>query len=242
VSFEVLAKPLEQCDAWLTDLLAGAPLIAAFALAALLGLRHASDPDHLVAVTSLVAAGDGDVRSGVRIGAWWGLGHGLVLVGLGAPLILLRTQLPAGLAAGAEVAIGVVIVALACRVLFKWVRGGYRAGAHRHGDAVHRHVHRPHRHAEVRTGRRALALGMLHGLGGSGAVVVLLIVGLPGRFAALAALLVYAPMTMLSMALCTWAYAWVLTRPVIQPLYRQVLVPAFASFSLVFGLWYTGIA
>ena len=61
-------------DAWLTELIEGAPLLVALAGAFLLGLRHATDPDHLVAVTSLVAADDGDVRGARSLGAWWGLG------------------------------------------------------------------------------------------------------------------------------------------------------------------------
>jgi High-affinity nickel-transport protein len=246
VNFEILYQPVEHLDDWLAGLFSGAPLLAALALAALLGFRHASDPDHLVAVTSIVAARDGDARAGMRIGAWWGLGHGLMLVAIGAPLILLRSELPEWLASGAETAIGLVIVALALRVLWKWLRGDYRAGPHRHGPSVHRHLHHdgPHDHPAppARTPIQALSLGMLHGLGGSGAVVLLLIVGLPGQAAALAALAVYAPMTMLSMALCTGAYAWVLTRRLIQPLYRTALIPGFASFSLLFGLWYAGLA
>ena len=248
MSFEILSRTLEHADAWLAGLFAGAPLLAALALAALLGLRHASDPDHLVAVTSIVAAEDGDVRAGMRIGGWWGLGHGLALLLLGAPLILLRTQLPAWLERAAETAIGLVIVALAARVLWKWARGGYRAGPHAHGPDVHRHVHRPgaHEHRDGarrrRTPPQALSLGLLHGLGGSGAVVLLLITGLPSEPAALAALLVYAPMTMLSMALCTGAYAWILTRRLVQPVYRTMLIPGFATFSLLFGLWYAGLA
>ena len=59
----------------LSGLFDGAPLVVALGIALLLGLRHASDPDHLVAVTSLVAAEDGDTRQAARLGAWWGVGH-----------------------------------------------------------------------------------------------------------------------------------------------------------------------
>jgi hypothetical protein len=83
---------------------------------------------------------------------------------------------------------------------------------------------------------------MLHGLAGTGAVVLLLIAALPGRLEAALALAVFAPMSVLSMALCTTAFAWLLTRPVIEPLYRTVLIPALGLFGLMFGLWYAGIA
>ena len=89
-------------DAWLTDLFAGAPLLVALAVAAALGLRHASDPDHLVAVTSLMAADRGDTRGAARLGFWWGLGHAGTLLVVGLPLLFLKSSLPAWLETGAE--------------------------------------------------------------------------------------------------------------------------------------------
>ena len=70
---------------------------------------------------------------------------------------------------------------------------------------------------------------------------VLLIAALPTQLEALAALGVFAPMSILSMAALTGAFAWILTRPVIEPVYRNVLIPVLGLFGLVFGLWYTGI-
>jgi ABC-type nickel/cobalt efflux system permease component RcnA len=237
--------PLEAADAWLTGLLDGAPLLVALAIAFILGLRHASDPDHLVAVTSLVAADDGDARRAARLGAWWGLGHALCLVLVGLPLIAFKSELPAWLELAAERAVGVVIVLLAGRVIVKWVRGDYRAGVHRHADERHRHLRRgegsEHRHVQVRSPREALAIGLLHGLAGTGAVVLLLVAALPSRLEAALALAVFAPMSIFSMALCTTAFAWVLTRRVIEPVYRAVLIPAMGAFGLFFGVWYTGI-
>src|SRR6185295_11639459 len=99
-----------------------APLAVALLVAFLLGLRHASDPDHLVAVTSLVAAEDGDTRQAARLGAWWGMGHAGALVALGIPLIAFKTSLPAWLESGAEKAVGAVILVLAARVIYRWAR------------------------------------------------------------------------------------------------------------------------
>src|SRR4051794_423376 len=113
MSFDFLFKPLENLDAWLTGLFDGAPLLVALGIAFALGLRHASDPDHLVAVTSLVAAEDGDACRAGRLGAWWGLGHGGMLLVIGLPLIFFKSSLPAWLESGAEKAVGVVILVLA---------------------------------------------------------------------------------------------------------------------------------
>jgi ABC-type nickel/cobalt efflux system permease component RcnA len=245
MSFDALFRPLESADAWLTGLLEGAPLLVALGIAFILGLRHASDPDHLVAVTSLVAADDGDARRAARLGAWWGLGHATCLVLVGLPMIAFKSELPAWLETAAERAVGVVIVLLAGRVIVKWTRGDYRAGAHRHEDARHRHLRRGkgsgHRHVHVRSPRQALAIGLLHGLAGTGAVVLLLVAALPSRLEAALALAVFAPMSIFSMALCTTAFAWILTRRVIEPLYRAVLIPAMGTFGLFFGVWYTGL-
>ena len=81
----------------------------------------------------------------------------------------------------------------------------------------------------------------MHGLAGTGAVVVLLLAALPTRLEAALSLAVFAPVTILSMAACTTAFAWVLTRPLIEPLYRTVLIPALGTFGMVFGLWYAGL-
>ena len=132
MSFDVLFQPAEQLDHLLEGLFAGATLPVALLVAFLLGLRHASDPDHLVAVTSLVAAEGGDTRKAAGLGAWWGLGHAASLLALGIPLIAFKAQLPAWLESGAEKGIGIVILALAARVIFKWARGDYRATAHDH--------------------------------------------------------------------------------------------------------------
>jgi hypothetical protein len=221
VSFDFLFAPVEELDAWLTTLLEGAPLLAALAVALVLGLRHASDPDHLVAVTSLVAAEDGNPRAAVRLGAFWGLGHAATLLLIGLPLIALGSELPAGVQSTAETAVGVVILALAARLSWRWLKKDY-------GD-------------RVRRPQEAFAIGLLHGLAGSGAVVLLLIAALPTQLAAAAALAAFAPMSIVSMAGATGAFAWVLTRPAVEPAYRTVLVPALGAFGLVFGLWYIGL-
>lgn len=260
MDFEFLFHPIEQVDAWLTGLFSGASLLVALGIALVLGLRHASDPDHLVAVTSLVAADGGDRRAATRLGVWWGIGHAGTLLVIGLPLIFLKSELPAWLESGAEKAVGVVILVLAARVMFKWMKGDYRAGAHEHrpvhhhhqpdapaDDAGHtrrRHLRRGtggHVHRHIRTPQQALGIGMLHGLAGTGAVVLLLIAALPSQFEAAAALALFAPMSVLSMAVCTSLFAWVLTRPIVEPVYRAVLIPALGLFALSFGAWYAGL-
>ena len=217
---------IASLDETLAGLFDGAPLAVALGVALLLGLRHATDPDHLMAVTSLVARDPSGARSAARLGAVWGAGHGTALLLIGLPLILLRSELPPVLESTAEKAVGVVIVLLALRVIARWARQG-------RADHDHRHL---------RTPREAFGIGLLHGLAGTGAVVLLLIAALPNRLEASAALAVFAPMSALSMALCTSGFAWTLTRPAVMPVYRTVLMPAMGALGVAFGLWYVGLA
>ena len=243
MGFELLFEPAEHLDESLAGLVEGAPLLVALAIAFALGLRHASDPDHLVAVTSLVASQQGDTAAAARLGAWWGAGHALTLLAIGLPLMLFKSELPAWLESGAEKAVGLVILALAARLIWKWAHGDHRVGRHGHSEGAHRHLRRggQHDHESERTPRQSFGIGMLHGLAGTGAVVVLLIAALPTQLEAAAALAVFAPMSVVSMTACTTAFAWVLTRPVIEPVYRSVLIPALGLFGLIFGLWYVGL-
>ena len=137
---------------------------------------------------------------------------------IGLPLIAFKAELPAWLETGAEKAIGVVILVLAARVIYKWARGDYRADAHAHDEGHGRRRHLRTRRARTGTSTcarrgQALAIGLLHGLAGTGAVVLLLIAALPASSRPPLALAVFAPMSIVSMAACTAAFAWVLTRP-----------------------------
>jgi ABC-type nickel/cobalt efflux system permease component RcnA len=254
IDFEFLFGPFEGLDAWLTGLFDGAPLLVALGVAFALGLRHASDPDHLVAVTSLVAADDGGTARATGLGMWWGLGHAATLIVIGIPLVAFKSELPLWLETWAERAIGVAIVLLAARVIWKWARGEFRTGRHAHAapsdappDESHRHLRRTdvsttHVHRPVRSRSQAFGIGFLHGLAGTGAVVVLMLAALPTQLEAALALAVFAPMSIVSMAACTTAFAWVLTRPILDPVYRSALIPLLGVFGVTFGLWYVGQA
>src|SRR6478752_1692459 len=116
MDFSALFSPFEQADAWLQGLLSGAPFLVAMAIALALGLRHASDPDHLVAVSSLVAAEGGETRAAARIGGWSGAGPAGALLAIGLPLIFLKSALPTWVEQAAGRAGGVIILLLAPRV------------------------------------------------------------------------------------------------------------------------------
>lgn len=216
MTFQWLYDPVEALDAWLAGGLSGAGLAVVLILAALLGLRHATDPDHLVAVTALVGGEDReDRRSAARLGASWGLGHAAILLAVGIPLLLADAAVPAWLESTAERLIGIAIILLALRMLWRWRRRP-ATGAH-----------------TLRTAHQSALIGALHGLGGTGAIVLLLATELPSSSDAVLALAIFAPTSILSMTVCTALYGRVLTHR-----HTQRAIPALAVFSLAFGAWY----
>src|ERR671934_2300820 len=99
----------------------------------LLGLRHASDPDHLAAVTTLVASGrERAARAAARLGLAWGLGHATSLFVFGLPVVLYSAYLPKPVQSAAETSVGFVIVTLAVLLLARWRRGAFSPTTHAH--------------------------------------------------------------------------------------------------------------
>ena len=208
-------------------------LVIALVVALLLGLRHGTDPDHLTAVSTLVLSDQrhGGRRAGV-LGLAWGAGHATTLVAFGLPLVLFGSHLPGWVERLAEAAVGLVIVALAMRLLLRWRRGYF----HFHPRHPHRH---DHSHAESlgRSPLAAFGIGLVHGLGGSAGVGVLLIGAMPSRAGAALALAIFAAATATSMALVSGAFGVAVGADRVA---RRIaaLVPAFGTLSLAFGAWY----
>ena len=147
-------------DSWLVHFSDGDDPADRVAVAVLLGLRHATDPDHLAAVTTLVTNGRGGAT---RLGLTWGLGHASSLLVLGVPIVIWKAYLPPRVEQSAEVTIGFVIIALALWLLLRWRRGAF----------AHDHAHL--RVPPQRTPWQAYGIGLVHGIGGSGGVGVLLL-------------------------------------------------------------------
>jgi high-affinity nickel-transport protein len=221
-------------DDWISGLSNGASVGVVLLVAALLGLRHATDPDHIAAVTTLVASGREHAgRSAARLGAWWGLGHATTLVVFGIPVLLANRYLPERMQQAAETAVAVLIVFLAVRLLVRWRHGYFDLHAHPHPERGHRHA--------VRTPAGALGVGLVHGTGGSAGVGVLLLAAIPSEAVAVASLFVLALFTAVSMTVLTAGFGLTLTtRPVAQGV--RTLVPVLGAASLLFGVWYAAAA
>lgn len=231
-------------DELLSGLAAGHGASVVVLVALVLGLRHATDPDHLVAVSTLVAGTqERATRAAGRLGAAWGTGHALTLLAFGLPVVLLRTYLPHAVEAGAEALIGAVIVLLAVRLLVRWRRGAFHAHAHQHAGSRHVHLHSHdgragHEHVHVvRSPAQAFSIGLLHGLAGSAGVAVLIVAAVPSRALAVAALLVLAAGSALSMTLLSAGFGHVLGASSARRSLTAA-IPALGSAACAFGVWY----
>lgn len=153
-----------------------------------LGLKHATEADHLVAVSTIVSEQRSVWRS-AAVGALWGLGHTASLFLAGTVLIALRVRIPEGLAAALELLVALMIVLLGSRILYVVLRGrrDVHVHAHTHDGHTHTHLHFhgrgdahpaaagpavPHRWHRGLWGWRPVAVGAVHGLAGSAALTL----------------------------------------------------------------------
>jgi high-affinity nickel permease len=214
----------------------GTTLLVVMVVAIVLGLRHASDPDHLAAVTTLIASGKERAarRAGI-LGLVWGLGHATSLFVFGIPIVLYRAYLPEVVQRGAETTVGLLIVCLAGWLLVRWRRG--TLAVHAHGDREPRHAHGPAHPRKARTRPQAYVIGLVHGLGGSAGVGILLIASIPSHALAVVALAVFAVGTAVSMALLSSGFGLTLSSAPVQRSFQR-LAPVLGMVSLAFGIWY----
>jgi ABC-type nickel/cobalt efflux system permease component RcnA len=232
----------------LDDLIAsysdGAAVWIVLLAAILLGLRHATDPDHLAAVTTLVAGTrQRAARAAAGLGLAWGAGHAATLFAFGVPILLLDKYLPERVQQTAETAIAFVIAYLAVRLLVRWRRGAFHVHEHDHAGTRHSHLHghagdKSHGHAHrARTSLGAFGIGLVHGMGGSAGVGILLVAAIESTWLSVVALALLAVFTGVSMTLLTTGFGATLASRPVQAGF-ELLAPALGVASLAFGVWY----
>jgi hypothetical protein len=196
----------------------GTTLLIVGAVSLLLGLRHASDPDHVAAVATMVASRrERAARHAAQLGLTWGMGHATSLFAFGLPVVLYSAYLPEPLQRAAETAVGFLIVVLGGTLLLRW----------RHG------FQRP----ATRTRAQAYAIGVVHGMGGTAGVGLLLLATIDSRVLAVTALALFALGTALSMTLLSTGLGAVLSSGRFQRSFARI-APVLGAASLLFGVWY----
>ncbi len=179
---------------------AASTLLATLGLGFSLGLLHALDADHLVAVATMVSARPAPRRAAL-VGLVWGLGHGASLTAVGAAVLVFHWAMPAQLATWFELAVAFMLVGLGVGALRHGL-GSSRLHTHLHvhGGRVHlhRHLHLAAEtahggalHALAHVGRRPFLVGMVHGLAGSAGLVLVVLATIPSTVVGLCYLLVF---------------------------------------------------
>ena len=237
------------------------PVLSAVVLGFVLGLQHATDPDHLVAVATIVTR-ERRFGDGALVGVLWGLGHMATLTAAGALIVGFRVTLGAGVASGLELGVAAMLILLGVLRLRDAARGFgavHLAGEHEHGGAevVHRHPHAhrdgsheaPHVHPSrrllaalaERRGRlplRALLVGAVHGMAGSAAASLLVLATISTTAGAVAYLVVFGLGTIAGMTALTAAMAYPVSLALRVGRARQALALCAGLGSIAFGVVY----
>jgi len=206
-------------------------LLSIIAIGFFLGMRHATDPDHVIAVSTIVSHQKKTSRAAL-IGAMWGMGHTITILVVGTAIILFNLVIPARLGLGMELAVGFMLIVLGAWNLVSFFRDiptqpEAHSHPHTHGDYIHNHLHThgPHGHSHApeqtplakldRTFGKAslyqlarpLVVGIVHGLAGSAAVALLILASIQNPRWAILYLAVFGIGTIAGMMLITLSIA-----------------------------------
>ncbi len=146
-------------------------------LGLVLGLEHALDADHVVAVSTLVSQTKSLKRSSI-FGILWGMGHTTTLFVVGLVILLFKLTIPQKLALSFEFLVGIVLVLLGADVLRKVLQGRVHLHPHTHADGtthVHLHAHSQPEELDHHHHHRSFLVGLVHGLAGSSALMLLVL-------------------------------------------------------------------
>jgi high-affinity nickel permease len=239
-------------------------LLSVIALGFFLGMRHATDPDHVIAVSTIVSR-QANVRRAALVGTFWGVGHTLTIFVVGTLIIVFDLVIPPRVGLSMELSVGLMLMVLGVANVRSFLRsmpsqkdassGVVHSHAHSHGDYIHSHSHghepEVHPHASQRTPVnwmdrrfggmtlyqhvRPLAIGTVHGLAGSAAVALLVLATIGNSRWAVAYLLVFGIGTIAGMMLITMSIASTLRLFGRTQLFFRRLALASGVLSLGFG-------
>ena len=173
-------------------------LIGTLGLGFILGLKHALDADHVVAVSTIVSEHKSLSKSSL-IGAFWGLGHTASLFLIGLVVILLRLTIPPKLALLMELGVAIMLVLLGSNIIWKFFKGKrIHVHTHEHDGLAHTHIHlhegkeETHEHNHlIKLGSKPFLVGMVHGVAGSAALMLLVLTTIPSPLAGLLYILIF---------------------------------------------------
>jgi len=223
-------------------------LIAALGLGLLLGTRHSLDPDHVVAVSTIVSEYRNPLKS-FWVGVSWGLGHTATLFLVGVVIIALRLTIPDRMALLLEFLVGIMLVGLGAQVVYGFWKRKVHQHVHGHEESSHQHYHshaqeteadRVH-HEETGIGKpflrkKSFFVGTVHGLAGSAALTLLILASIESAVAGMVYILVFGLGSILSMGIMTILISLPFVASANKlPNLNRVIQFAVGALSMVFG-------
>jgi ABC-type nickel/cobalt efflux system permease component RcnA len=235
-------------------------LLAVIGLGLIFGLKHATEVDHVVAVSTIVSRHRNLLRSAM-VGALWGAGHTTSLLVTGAIVLSLRITIPEKISNWLEFGVAVMILGLGASALWRALRKGRKVHLHKHShhgvSHVHVHFHETtsrhdqkdasrHNHSINAIGIKPVLIGMMHGLAGSGALTLLVLTQIKSVWLGLLYLAIFGAGSIIGMLLMSGLIGlpFAVTSLNLSGLNHRLQVAA-AGLTITFGLWYgyqTGLA
>lgn len=174
------------------------PSITLLALGFILGLKHALDADHVVAVSTIVSQAKSLKKSSL-FGAIWGVGHTTTLFLVGSVILSFKLVVPDRTALSFEFLVGIVLVLLGIDVLRKVIKDKVHLHKHKHDDIVHIHIHSHKKSIFHKHTHKSFMVGLAHGLAGSAALMLLVLTTVKSIFQGLLYILVFGVGSILGM-------------------------------------------
>ena len=226
-------------------------LFGAIALGIGWGLIHALEPDHVVAVSTIVSGYRNPFRS-FWVGISWGLGHTTTLFTLGIIIIALRLTIPESLTRLFEFTVGLMLIGLGAQVIYSFQKKRVHQHAHGHEEDAHTHfhshaeipAHSPEHHGGRGVGKpffrkKSYFVGTIHGLAGSAALMLLVLATVDSPLAGLGFILLFGLGSVLSMGVVTIF----ISMPIIfsanrLPNLNRYIQPGVGVLSILFGVYW----
>lgn len=230
------------------DRLAELGLLAALGLGLILGLKHSLDPDHVVAVSTIVSEYKNPFRS-FWVGVSWGLGHTTTLLLIGVVIIALRLTIPDRIGLLLEFLVGIMLVGLGLQVFYNWRKKRVHRHTHGHEEEAHQHFHShaqtprhaPEHHQARGIGKpflrkKSYIVGTVHGVAGSAALTLLVLASIESTMTGMVYILLFGLGSVLSMGIMTVFISFPFVASAKRlPNLNQVIQLGVGSFSILFG-------
>lgn len=213
-------------------------LLAVLSFGFVLGIKHAIEPDHIIAVSTIAARSKQLWRSSLA-GVFWGIGHTATLFIAGMFFILLKNEITERWALSLEFIVGMMLVYLGASNLFSAKPKKIHTHNHAHEGSIHNHFHESHQHDHPNLSYwKSVIIGMVHGLAGSAAMTLLTMTTVQSPWQAMIYILIFGAGTVLGMLLFTTLVGLPFALTANRISMNQILLRLTGLISIVFGFYY----